>query len=271
MSSRSGVAQIVLFLIGVMACQGAEEVYAETKDNDHWFLTLVVPVERVKLPHMEKVAVDFLGRAASHKVAVLSVFNTREIAAMERGTSCGNYKQWRVDYNYFPRGRLAAANMIAIGGNAVLRLRSADGTVTRRVLKGEDPTQLSIDGTRFEILVIGGRRMTRFQACATAGAIEPNLYIRTSGKLSRELCERAVNWLAGMLRSRHLGASFRNDYWFPCGQFFPVLYPFFPPEEPLSESAYHKSVTFTCAMTCEGKADCLQTMGPPVGGVPLPQ
>lgn len=183
---------------------------------------------------------------------------------MERGLSCHSYKQWKVYYDHFPRDRLMVGSVIAINGDSVLRLRRADGTVTRVVLSGKDPTQFSVDGARFEILVLAGREMTRFQVCATPGAIEPNLYIRTEARLNRQVCERATNWIAGTLRTKHVGVTFRNDYWFPCSQLFPVLYPFFPPEPPPSESSYHNSATFSCGMTCEGRAHCVQTMGAPI-------
>jgi hypothetical protein len=251
---------ILLVFGGVTPCCGADEVYGETQDKDYWFLTLVAPPDRITLSEMEKRARAFLERAASRKVAVLSVFNTREIAAAERGSSCHSYKQWKVYYDLFPRDRLVAGSVIAIGGGAVLRLRSAEGMVTQRVLNGKDPTRFSIDGTRFEILIVAGRSMTRFQACGTPGAIEPTLYIRAETDLDPNRCQRATNWLAKTLRTRHLSATFRNDHWFPCSQFFPVLYPFFRPEPPPSESAYHNSLSFTCRIWCDGTAGCTETM-----------
>lgn len=47
--------------------------------------------------------------------------------------------------------------MIAINGDAVLRPRSADGSFSKRILRGRDPTQFSVEGTPFEILIVGGQ------------------------------------------------------------------------------------------------------------------
>ncbi len=263
MSSTMRVLLILLVAAGVTPRDVAGEIFGETKDNYFWSQTLVIPADRISLPEMEKAARAFLGSAASHRLAVLSVYNTREIAAKETGAPCHSYKQWKVDYNHFPRGQLVAADVIALNGDAVLRLRSADGSFSKRILSGRDPTQFSVEGTPFEILIVGGRRMTRFEVCATPGAIEPRLYVRTEAKLTQVLCEQATGSLAKTLRTKYVRVEFRNDHWFPCS-FFPVVYPFFPPEPPPSESAYRNSVTFTCSITCEGQAHCMQTTGPPL-------
>ena len=262
---------LTLFTACITICHAADEVFGDMKDTDYWSRTLVVPAERIVLPDMEKVAREFLKRAGSRKVVILTVYSTRDIAGRQLGFVCLDYyKAWRHSYDQFPRDSLAAANMIAIGGDAVLRLRHVDGTVARRVLSGKDPTQLLIDGVAFELLHIAGREMSGFIRCDIPGQVGPQLYFRTDAKLTPELCERATAWIARLLPRKNMFASFRNDAVFACDS-FPVVYPFSPPTRPPTETEYNNSLSFVCSVFCgEKEAHCTQTGGPSQARPPVP-
>lgn len=264
MTALRKVVPTLLMLTGVLTAQVSHEVFSETKDREYWRLTLIVPAERITLREMEKTAREFVQRAGSRKVIVLSVFSTRDIAVRERGLMCQGYRPWRRDYDELARNSLVAANMITIAGDSVLRLRSADGAVRKSVLSGKDPTLFSIAGVFFEILFVSERKMTGLANCDVRGEVAPDVFVRTDAKLTPELCARAITRLAERIRRKNVTASFRNDHWFACHPGFPVLYPFMPPAPPPAEKEYLDSSTYTCGVYCEGeKATCTQTWGPP--------
>jgi|GEM_PF-2647728 len=256
----SKVLLMLLVLAAGLSSVSAEERVWDMKDSAYWRRKLVVPVEDITPAKMEKTAQEFLRLAGVRRIVVLSVFVSRGVAA-EQGAPRSNYKQWKGYYDSLPKHARVSAHMIAISGDAVLWVRDVEGRITRRVLKGRDPTKFSVDGTAFEILYVAGRVMTKFERCATPGAIEPVFYVITPAELTEELCTRAGRWLARKLEAKHLAVRFRNDQWFVPGSSFPVAYPFAPTEAPPTEAEYHRSVSYYCGIFRGKPLDCRQTMG----------
>jgi hypothetical protein len=252
----------MLFLVAASFGETQSRLIHETRDANSVFQIRTWPGSVWELPGVESAAEAFLDQeAVGHRTAVLSIYPDAEHAARE-ALACEDdrYKQWRAAYDAFPRHGFQAADVIDISGNALLRLVSADGTVVRRVLKGEDPTRVSINGIPFEILFLTGRVHTRFEGCGVPGATDPVLYLKTDSVLTQEICEQATQILAEKLATKHIWVSVRHDIWFLCSR-FPVVFPFAPSMNPPDEKTLRNSPEYTCSLRCDGKPNCLLTSG----------
>ncbi len=257
---RLGGTLPVLLILGVISCQGADRVGGDLKDSNTLVRLQILPSSKFNLTDMERIARQFLGGPAkTHKTAVLLAYADRTVAAQEAATCEGNYLQWKLFYDNFPKGPLLAANVISLQGDAVLRLRAFDGRIVRRVLSGKDPTQISVGDFPFEILFVSARIRSRLERCGTPGALDPVLFVATSAVLNKDLCEGVTSWLTSRLGVKYIWVEFANAPWFPCDGRFPLHYPFSLPEPPPSEDALYGSPGFSCTIFCDGKPKCLSS------------
>jgi hypothetical protein len=246
--------------LAVVPCLASHRVIPDLKDTDTLLRTAILPDSAFNVNDMEKVARRFLEEAAkTHKTARLSIFADRTVAAQEAAACEGSFLQWKLLYDSFPKRALLAAYVVSLRGDAVLWLRTSDGSVFRRVLTGKDPTQISVDGVPLEILFVNGRVQSRFEVCGTPGAVVPILYLSTDAALDAEFCQRVTSWLAAKLDTKHIWAEFANDHWFPCDGRFPLRYPFSPAEPPLSEAAFYSLPGFGCGIFCDAEPRCLSS------------
>jgi len=260
----------ILVLIGLAGSVPAlGQVFSETKDGSFWWKTLLVPESQITSDGVRTVARRFLDESKTRSVARLLVVSSRQIAAWQIGSFCGGYRQWMEDYERVPKASLASADLIAIGGDVVVRLRTLGGWITTQVLRGTDPTQFAIGAARFEILSIGGRYESRFEGCGREGRVDPLVYIEARGQLSTMVCERAAAWLARRLNVDRLYVEFRNDHWFTCSPGFPVFYPYRSSLPAPSEDAYLAMPLITCSIRCDGTVHCTQNN--PRSGAALPE
>ncbi len=258
--------RILLVLAGGSCSLVGEEMLWESKDERVWDRVMAAPAERITADAMEKTAIEFLELAGDRRVAILSVYASLSVAS-QQSTDRSNFKQRRAYYDDLPEDSRISAMMIAISGNAVLRVRDAQGVITRHVLRGRDPTRITVNGAIFEILFVSTRTMTRFEKCATVGAIVPRFFVTTSSELTEEFCTQAADWLVREVGIRKLDVSLKNNHWFLLAWQYPLHYPFLPGEPP-TESEHRKHVRFGCSVFCEEPMSCRQTMGPPLNSVP---
>jgi hypothetical protein len=256
----------VLLVLGSTACWALDEIVGDLSDDTSVIQVRVLPISKFNRADIKELAGRFLGSASKGRnLAVLSMFADRNVAALETGVSCeSGYPQWRAYYHNPPKDALAAADVISIGKDAVVRLRTPDGTIVRDVIRGTDPTQFSVDGATFEILQVSGRVRSRFEGCGVPGSIDPVIYLKTSSNLTEELCQRATSLLTVRLDKKQIWTHFRNDHWFLCGQ-FPIWYPYSAPAQPPSEKAYYALPDFSCSVSCDDVPRCLgSALRPPV-------
>jgi hypothetical protein len=234
-----------------------DEVVGDMRDSNTVVQIRSLPESAFNLADMKKVAEQFLrSDGAGHDTAVLSLYADQNVAAQEGGVSCeGEYRQWKVYHDGFPKGPLMVADVVSIRKDAVLRLRTSKGAIMRHVISGKDPLLVSVDGVEFEILSLAGRRRSRFEGCGVPGVLDPILSLKTNATLTEDLCQRATSALATKLGSKYVWADFRNDHWFLCGQ-YGIQYPFLPLGPPPSEADYYSSPEYTCSILCEGAPRC---------------
>ena len=251
----------------LLAWQPAGQLFEGFGDGAFRVEVRILPEEHIVLPRLEELSKDFLVRSASSThLATLSVFPSSALAAWQTNLSCETYRQWTVYFGAPSRSRLVCGYMVAINGDAVIRVRSAEGKVIRRVVSGSDPTEFAIGRAVFEILFVSGRVTTKFDPTRTAGLVEPLLYVKTKAHLDEALCERATSLLAAKLGLRRLSVHYRNDSWFICDGGFPTVYPFSADDEPPpSEAEFYRSVSFGCDLSGSGAPACIQISGAPLG------
>lgn len=250
------LALIALFCIVI--CFAQDAIISEIRD-DRTLIQVRVAHEAASGPAgMEREARRFLEDLGRTRIlSRLSMYSRRDVAEAQNGGMCeGSYLSWKAHYDAFPKGDFVASDVTSIGGDSVLRLRARDGTVTRKVVRGKDPTQIVVDGVRFDLLFVSGRLRSRFEGCGVPGTVDPVLFLQTDATLTPAICERATSWLATKLGANHVWTHFRNDRWFICSQ-FPVVFPFLPAEPLPSSPALASSREYSCSIFCEGPPRCM--------------
>jgi hypothetical protein len=250
--------QVLILLISTVYCFAQGVVISEIKDERTFIQTRVLPERTFSPAGMARLARRFLddlghGRTLSR----LSMYSRQDVAEAQNGGMCeGSYLPWKAHYEAFPKAGFLSSDVTSIGDNSVLRLRARDGTVTRRVLHGEDPTQVVVDGVSYEILFVTGRVRSRFEGCGVPGTIDPVLFLKTDATLNPAICQRVTSWLAATLGVNHVWTHFRNDRWFICSQ-FPVVFPFLSAEPLPSSTSLVSSPEYSCSIFCEGSPRCM--------------
>lgn len=261
----------IWLLLGEAASTYAQEQILFDEGNDrYWSKSVIVPEERFTVPEVEAMGQTFLNEVAEGRILVqLSVFTSGEEAAMNADFNRESYAQWRAYYDRVAQRPLRMAQVTAIRGNAVLRVRRADGTVLRRVLSGKDPLHIESDGVDFEILVLRFRRGTIFDRCQPAGTLSPAIaHVMTDSPLTAGTCDHVTDELTELLGTKILFVGFKNDHWFITSGGYPVIYQFATPSEPPSEAEYYRSTAYSCMIWCDYRPPCQQVgeLDPPPPG-----
>jgi hypothetical protein len=247
---------LLLPILGIVDCWATGETISNLRDATTVLQVRILPRCAFNIDEIRKVATEFLQlEAATHEIAVLSLYASRDIAAQETGVSCeSGYPQWRSYYDRFPKRSLLAAEVISIGKDAVLRLRT--DSIVREVIRGSDPTQIVVGGVKFDLTFVSGRVRSRFESCGSAGDIDPIVYLQTNAILTEEISKQATAALSARFKSKYIWAHFRNDQWFLCGQ-FPIVYPYSAWDRPPSEDAYYTLPDYACSIPCSGIPRCV--------------
>jgi hypothetical protein len=252
----------LLLLVAGVASFAQEEVLSEGRDGGYWSKRVLVPEERFTVPEVEAMARRFVSEAGKGLVvAQLSVYTSGEEAAMDVDSNRNSYITWKAYYDWVAQRPLRMAQVTAIRGNAVLRIRLADGTVVRRVLSGKDPLHIESDGLDFEILVLGFRSASWIDRCQPDGAMSPSgVYLMADAPLTANACDRVTARLGELLGTKILWAAFRNDHWFISFGSYPLIYQFATPSEPPSETEYYSSIAYHCLIWCDKQGPCSQVL-----------
>jgi hypothetical protein len=151
------------------------------------------------------------------------------------------FDHWRELYDAASTSKNEFAEVIAIGGNAVLRVHDGGGGVTRKVLAGRDPLQIDIANNRFEIL--------NFSFGSTSPAVSRwvAVSVRTAAPLELESGEQLFQRLEPILANFLLTVSLRNDAWFIYDGGYPFYNPFVEYPAPPTADEYNKTRTLTCS------------------------
>jgi hypothetical protein len=162
------------------------------------------------------------------------------------------YETWRTNYERAVSAHIRIAEFVRIGGSSILLIRHPDATVTRRVLSGEDPLLLSVNGTRLNLLHF---TTTPLQAGSSQSRIL--VYAQTAAAMKPDLGAAALEALVGKLPFSEVILQIRGDPWFINDAPFPVLPPFWPEFPPPTKEQYRQSPQMFCSLPAPGAPKCV--------------
>jgi hypothetical protein len=154
------------------------------------------------------------------------------------------YPLWRKDYLSTNQQRRHIAQLLAVGGRAVLRIR--DGTIARELpLKGPSPLRWTVGGVDVSIIHWGiGNSVFPIKIFAQSPVLDV--------ALSQDLYDR----LASFLETAGLYVVIRVDPWFASHVEFPSDFPFLegipPREEEWDRAPYVECADYGKGAECRG-------------------
>jgi len=154
---------------------------------------------------------------------------------------CKPYPFWRIQYDAVAREAFPIGEMIAFGGNAVLRYRSRNGTVTETVLTGANPRPIAIGGFRGQIVHVG------MEGRIQGPILWLRLYVVGNGEIRSEA---GADYIAGFSRQmgvRYSTVEFRSDPWF-INEIWRPWFPLFEENRgvPPNEQQFSATKTVSC-------------------------
>lgn len=186
-------------------------------------------------------------------------FRTMKLSVTSHGTKESNtkglievgYELW--DGQYKSQGRQAppVAELVVIHGSAIMRIRTPDGRIDQKILKGINPMMLVVGTTNFQIL-----HLTIYRGIGDRANVY--LYLQSNVPLKRKEVFEATSTLSKTVDHDELQVYFRNDSWFIRQGDFPIVYPFESPSVPPSISEYQASPEARCSER-RGEIQCSAT------------
>lgn len=157
---------------------------------------------------------------------------------------CEPYPFWRMQYDAIAKEVFPIGEMSVLHGNAVVRFRGMNGSVSQTVLAGSNPLPVALGAFRGEIVHVGmsGRMKT-------PRTLSLELYIAGHG----EITSRAGStYIADFSRRMEVGYSsveIRSDPWF-INEIWRPWFPLFEEHRgaPPSEQEFSASKTLRCVM-----------------------
>lgn len=197
-----------------------------------------VPSRTFTESHLESLCRTELRRRPRPNFISLHMYGANGAAPLPQPAHGRTYGYWRSIYDQARRSN-EIAEMIAIGDNAVLRMRDANGNVTRRVLAGRDPLQIEVQGVHFEIVyfTFSVPKPYIFQSAS--------IYVRTAAPLERVPSRELLSSLRPVFPDLGVSVHIRNDAWFINEPGYPFFNPFVEEQIPPSPENW-KTPTLRC-------------------------
>jgi hypothetical protein len=199
------------------------------------------------------IARNFVNRFLGKPFAELKLAPNRDGfnygAKLSPSVTFATWRSWlQIGFDRGVEPRAALAEVIIIGGDAVLRIRN-QGKVSRVVLTARDPLVFAHGGHRFEVLHLFGRlvtappterqkrlkgrelpRVSGFDASKTIPcpgcSTHIDIYVRTAWPLDLATLDGLTKRWAKLAPDTHLQVGARPDAWFVQDNTFPILYAF---------------------------------------------
>jgi hypothetical protein len=152
-----------------------------------------------------------------------------------------SYDTWRRSYDHLKDLR-PVARMISISDSSILLFRGADGAVTRRVLSGKNPLDVTVDGGKEVHLLDLAPTLRNYQS----SEYRINVFAWTPEALTEDLGLRVIADLKPKLPFPEISLFVRNDPWFIDDTVFPAFPPFVPEFAPPAKAQYIVSPTLVC-------------------------
>ncbi len=159
-----------------------------------------------------------------------------------KGSTEKDYAAW--DHMHFARQgheQIRALELLAIGNDAVVRIAER-GKVSKVVLRGKDPTLLTVGSRHCELLTVRAYQLPHTSPSPTHVA----LTVWTDALPTATEALAITRELQARLHASWIQVDMRPDNWFIDDQFYPVWFPFHPANPPGSLAEYKSHGQRTC-------------------------
>jgi hypothetical protein len=130
------------------------------------------------------------------------------------------YELWASQYESYRRRLPAFGELLFMKGEAVMRVREANGSLHRKVLTENDPLEFATEHYKFDLI--------HFQRSSRSmdGKTSLNFFLLGQAPLTVQQAREAAEALAKQFQSDDLTVDVRLDPWFIGSELFPVVYLF---------------------------------------------
>lgn len=192
----------------------------------------------------KSLAWDFLAAYRGLNLSKLTIFVDRDAEVRWRGGKSMSHPSYydAILRQDGPTWRPTVAEMVHIGGAAILRVALPDGTIRSKVLLGSNPLEIRLPGIEAEILwVYVG------EYGPEPSVIGIRVYVRLRGKLTQDRAQRIAEELWNRISYQDVVVEVRNDEWFIETDGYPWVNPFLPPTPLPPYEEFAKTVEFYCS------------------------
>ena len=142
-------------------------------------------------------------------------------------------------------GRLpASAELLSLHGSSAMRVRSPNGDIESRVLKGPDPYSVVIDGTTLRLVHVAIENVPRIHDVESGPRL--SFYLTLQDRPTEALAQHALEELRKRTGARNIDVILRNDPWFIVDMDFPVVTPYLSGLVPPSRAQYEGGAEARC-------------------------
>jgi len=159
---------------------------------------------------------------------------------------CKPYPFWRMQYDAIAKGVFPIGEMIVLNGNAVLRYRDRNGTVTETILAGENPRPVIINEFKGKIVHVGmsGNIVAKNGHPMT---LVLQLYVVGNGEINSDAGADYIASFNHRMGVNFSEVNFRADPWF-INEIWRTWFPLFEEHRgtPPDEHTFDASKTLNC-------------------------
>lgn len=167
--------------------------------------------------------------------------------------SHSGYEWWRL--NYERTKRHPAGRMISLRGNAIAEFTNGSGEVTRHILAGSDPLNVSVAEGNFTLLQFTFRPVPLARENGLA-AETVDIYATTEVPLCTSGGIALLKALHSLVPIDGITLFIRNDTWFLDHSDYPVEHPFQPRRPPPTKDEFLRSLTLECGGMSQERYNC---------------
>ena len=226
---------------------------------------VVTSPESFAVDSVRVVAVDYLKSNADKsylQLDILTAANDQRLLGLmgSQKPRPMSYSTWEDAFRRSMNNRNAAAELIRVGTDAVLRICDANGAISKIVLLGGDPLLRHFNGFPVEIVKIA-LRTERYQVRRNFGFDDwdVEVFAEGDGELTLGTSEFVAKALEKWLGLGKIFLHLRNDDLFAGEARFPVRHLFLRADRwavlPIRED-YDKSYTYSCKRDSSGLLAC---------------
>lgn len=207
--------------------------------------SMVIPATQFSEPRIITMCKHFLAaNRAVGMVRLLISTDTQDVLSMGGGgVTDVSFAEWRELYAKANQSLPAAAELVSIRGNAAVRMRTADGKVSERVLSGRTPFIISFHDER---VLIRGLGLTHVWNPDAASFATFEVFVQSPRPWNLSEAEEFSRSYRAKTNIADLVIQISNGWYFPGETNYPVVNRFLPRLSPPSLEEFKRLHRFYC-------------------------